>query len=1114
MSDDTLLDELLDEWESQLNCAGAPSLEAFIEKHCAGASDDLRERFRRRAQALAAMDRKLAAAGDGPAPPSQRDANPRSDLLRPGWEPLPGYRLEERRGRGGFGEVWKATAPGGFHVALKFVRLQHRVGEAELRALQVIKDLRHPHLLSVFGAWQEHGYLIVAMELAERTLAERFEEATAQAPQAGIPREELLRYFGEAAKGLDFLNKPSAGEGGGGNAGVQHRDIKPQNLLLVGGSVKVGDFGLARVLEHSLTGHTGSMTVAYAPPEFFGRQTSTQSDQYSLAVTWCELRGGRLPFTGSQAQLMAGHLNEPPDLSMLPPEERPVVARALAKKPPERWPTCGEFVESLRQATTSTTPHARPGPERRRVLSRKWMGIGAAIIGLAAVLAFLLMTRPRNNGNFAPPQPGGQAEGPLNPGGEVGGPLTLAVLDFDNHSREESLDGFRLGFRDMLVTDLVRVRAVQVVERSRVQAVLDEQHLAKGAFIDPATASRIGKGIAARALVLGSYLISGDQIRVDVRLLSVETGEIQFADTVTGTRKDVFGLQRTLAAKVLAGLGVKVQEQDRQALGQAQTRDFEAFRLYGEALQALSRDRQQEAEDRLRKALARDPDYRPALRELATIEIAALTRLAEDDKARLAKAGQVGRALANRAARLREGVTGDKRGADFFAGLIALSAHAGLLGNTSQEKALLGRYWKEFALRVPPEQSSEMAEAVRRSVAGEGKFFQEQVDGGDYSTFLEDFSKPEDFLKPELRAVLQWPRYAVIWPFDFDSREAFRIVNNDQGVKVDPSHFEKTLPRHAHEYLRKLLADDTPQGMAAALKLRMEVVRYYARWKTGMPADLARSLAAIHEGLLTRLGRKGPEAWEPVLVREAVPALEAVATLSPDDEMRRRGNTLLAQYARHARFNETGKSEPAPRVTPVSVPFCTLKVQGPRVAFLVDLDDEVVSLPAVYVQKQLDDAIRALPDGTRLNVLLSGSVAKAARPRMFDGMRELNGDTRREASAFIEAIPKSRDLAGTGDGGHTLAASLESVLKDWPKDEAGKGEVCVICSGNSPQLPAGLVSRVRRNKAGHPKILLVGRRRVEVLGRLARDSGGAAVLLVEGELLNVEAKPWDVSKIK
>src|SRR4029079_11430148 len=122
---------------------------------------------------------------------------------------------------------------------------------------------------------------------------------------------------------IDYLNNFTHTQDSKQTAGVQHRDIKPQNIVLVGGSVKVADFGLARTLERAVTSHTGSMTPAYAAPEFFQGQTSRHSDQYSLAVTYCELRGGRLPFPGSMAEIMAGHLSKQPDLTMLPDCERP-----------------------------------------------------------------------------------------------------------------------------------------------------------------------------------------------------------------------------------------------------------------------------------------------------------------------------------------------------------------------------------------------------------------------------------------------------------------------------------------------------------------------------------------------------------------------------------------------------------------------------------------------------------------------------------------------------------------------------------------------------------------------------------------------------------------------
>jgi formylglycine-generating enzyme required for sulfatase activity len=235
--------------------------------------------------------------------------------------------------------VWKATGPGGFSVAMKFIPLGEAAGAVELRALELMKDARHANLLGQFGAWERDGVLVVAMELADRTLSDRLREAVRQG-LPGVPRAELLEYLREAAKGLDHLN----------GLGVQHRDVKPQNLLLVGGSVKVADFGLAKVLEQSRASHTGAMTPAYAAPEFLRRAVSAHSDQYSLAVSYCQLRGGRLPFTGDQSQIVTGHLLDPPDLTMLPAGERPAVAKALAKQPEDRWPSCRAFAEAVAAA--------------------------------------------------------------------------------------------------------------------------------------------------------------------------------------------------------------------------------------------------------------------------------------------------------------------------------------------------------------------------------------------------------------------------------------------------------------------------------------------------------------------------------------------------------------------------------------------------------------------------------------------------------------------------------------------------------------------------------------------------------------------------------------------
>jgi serine/threonine protein kinase len=367
--------------------------------------------------------------------------------LSPGAEPVRGYTLVERIGKGGFGEVWKARGPSGFHVALKFVPYAGSGGNAEIRSLTIIKDLRHPNLVSVFGAWQKGNLIIIAMELADRTVWDRYREAVASG-LPGVPRDELLEYMAQAALAIDYLNAPRHRLGGKEDAGIQHRDIKPQNLLLFGGGVKVADFGLVRLVRGGEASHTGSLTVLYAPPEFFEGRTTRWSDQYSLAVTYCLLRGGRPPFAGESAQIMAGHLSRLPDLTMLPEEERPAVARALAKAPRQGWPTCRAFVNLLLLAvhgratpaspkaaflvsqTTGTRPVAIPvgppavpepgggvsgGPAGRPRRRTRWLLLGSlALLGILTFSLGLRTSRWSRVGQVLSPQmgPTSGGEGP------------------------------------------------------------------------------------------------------------------------------------------------------------------------------------------------------------------------------------------------------------------------------------------------------------------------------------------------------------------------------------------------------------------------------------------------------------------------------------------------------------------------------------------------------------------------------------------------------------------------------------------------------------------------------------------------------------------------------
>src|SRR3984885_1788923 len=164
---------------------------------------------------------------------------------RPDAEPIRGYRLIERLGAGGFGEVWKCEAPGGIFKAIKFVYgslngLSNDSGHAEeeLRAFQLIKSIRHPFLLSMDRVEIVAGELVIVTELADQNLQELADLYRHQG-RHGVPREELLGYLTEVAEVLDLLNQ---------KFDLQHLDVKPRNLFLVSNHVKVADFGLVNSL--------------------------------------------------------------------------------------------------------------------------------------------------------------------------------------------------------------------------------------------------------------------------------------------------------------------------------------------------------------------------------------------------------------------------------------------------------------------------------------------------------------------------------------------------------------------------------------------------------------------------------------------------------------------------------------------------------------------------------------------------------------------------------------------------------------------------------------------------------------------------------------------------
>ena len=222
-------------------------------------------------------------------------------------------------------------------IKIPFKPLSHKETEDEMRSLTRISTLEHPYLLDTRTFWVEKGYLFIVMELADGTFRDCLKEHK-ELGQKGIPIEELLPYFQCAAEALDYLHSKK----------MVHRDIKPHNILLVGGKAKLADFGLTRQLRHdaSMTQTEGG-TIAYMPPEMFEGKAYQSSDQYCLAVTYIEMRQGRLPFRGSIAELVR---RDNPDMQDLDPGEKAVLEVALSRDPKQRYASCSDMMRELTQA--------------------------------------------------------------------------------------------------------------------------------------------------------------------------------------------------------------------------------------------------------------------------------------------------------------------------------------------------------------------------------------------------------------------------------------------------------------------------------------------------------------------------------------------------------------------------------------------------------------------------------------------------------------------------------------------------------------------------------------------------------------------------------------------
>ncbi|MGC1378539.1 MAG: protein kinase, partial [Anaerolineales bacterium] len=264
------------------------------------------------------------------------------------------YRILEALGRGGMAQVYRAYHPQlDRYVAIKVLRsdlVEHDEFLARFRReAHAVSGLRHPNIVQVFDFDVQDEQYYMVMELLEgNTLRARLNDYRARGQRMPLP--DVLRILTEVLAGLGYAH----------SEGVIHRDIKPANIMLTKRDVAVvTDFGIAQIVGATQYTVSGALmgTLSYmAPEQGFKGQCDARSDIYSLGIVLYEMLTGYTPFDAdTPLAILMKHLNDPLPLPSrsdpsLPAVLEPIVLKALAKDPDDRYQSAAEMAAALQAA--------------------------------------------------------------------------------------------------------------------------------------------------------------------------------------------------------------------------------------------------------------------------------------------------------------------------------------------------------------------------------------------------------------------------------------------------------------------------------------------------------------------------------------------------------------------------------------------------------------------------------------------------------------------------------------------------------------------------------------------------------------------------------------------
>jgi serine/threonine-protein kinase len=473
------------------------------------------------------------------------------------------YRIIERIAAGGMGEVYhardehldrdvavKVLPPGTFADDNAHKRF-HREALA-------LSKLNHPHVQTVHDFDRQEG---IDFLVTEYVAGKPLDQKLATGP---LPEKEVARLGVQLAEGPAAAHKQR----------LVHRDLKPANLRLTPeGELKILDFGLAKLarsVDETTTGGDRATeswvtdavvgTLPYMSPEQLrGDGVDARSDIYATGVVLYEMATGQRPFREKLSTALADailHQPPPPPGRVRPavsPRLEEVILKCLEKEPERRYQSATELRVDLERLRA---PAMQAVPPRRRWTPRAW-----ALAAVLSALVLLLLLIALSIGGLKERLAGGSAPGPI---------TSIAVLPLANLSGDPEQEYFADGMTEALITDLAKIGALKVISRTSVMQYKDARK----------PLPEIARELGVAAVVEGSVLRAGNQVRITAQLIHATTDEHLWAESYDRDLRDVLALQSEVARAIAGEIKIAVTVEEESRLATAPSVNPEAYEAY------------------------------------------------------------------------------------------------------------------------------------------------------------------------------------------------------------------------------------------------------------------------------------------------------------------------------------------------------------------------------------------------------------------------------------------------------------------------------------------------------------------------------------------------------